>query len=374
MSDINDLDFVETDARQIYNDFFTALTNELNEDLFPGDERRMFGEAWVAVLVQLMGRINDQTRQRLLRYMRGSVLTAYGEDRNVMRIAPSPAKVTVRFCMQNVKEYRVTVPQGTKVGDMRLLYFATTEVAYLNPGDTFVDILCESIAGGSQYTGLIPGTIKTLVDLIPDISSVENITTSYDGDDGEPEGTTDGDNHYRERIRLSQSAYSTAGSEGAYKYIAMSADPDIVSVSVESPEAGHIRIVPLMRDGQTPTQEILDKIISACNDRTVRPMGDFVTASPPNTSIFDIELTYYVTAEQAYETIPTVENEAISHYIKWQTAELGRSINPDQLRKVILDAGALRLDIVSPAYVSLNKDTIAQFSNNLTINREVVSE
>ena len=81
--------------------------------------------------------------------------------------------------------------------------------------------------------GYAPGTITTLVDLIPYIESVTNITTTAGGDDGEPY-TTEGDDRLRERIRLAPASRSTAGPEQAYIYWAMTADSSIIDARAVS--------------------------------------------------------------------------------------------------------------------------------------------
>ncbi len=85
-------------------------------------------------------------------------------------------------------------------------------------------------APAAQYAA---GTITTLVDLIPYIESVTNLTETAGGDDGEPY-TTDGDNRLRERIRLAPAKRSTAGPEQAYIYWVMTADSSIVDAKAVS--------------------------------------------------------------------------------------------------------------------------------------------
>ena len=65
--------------------------------LYPGDERRIFGEGLVAVFVALYNSLDDTGRQTLLRYARGEVLDAIGERLDVHRLEGSPAKTTMRF-------------------------------------------------------------------------------------------------------------------------------------------------------------------------------------------------------------------------------------------------------------------------------------
>lgn len=379
MSDIN---FVNIDATDIEDEILKQLEEATGEDLYPGDERRIFGEALTAVLINVYNKLNDSAKQKMLAYARGDVLDALGERTATYRKAPEKATATLRFAATNDQVQNIIIPSGTKAKSNNELYFETIETKVIEVGNEYVDVEAHSVDGGSEYNGLRAGTINILVDLIPLVKSVSNTIETYGGDNGEPY-TEEGDNEYRERIRLSTSKYSTAGPEGAYIYHALSADPEIDSVSVTSPNPGTVLITPLMNGGVLPTQEVLDKILTVCNDKTVRPLTDLVLADSPTPVEFDIEFKYYVTAKNEASAIETIEDEggAIDHYIAWQVGAMGRDINPDKLRKFVLSPdwieglqGAERLDITSPTLTEIGDISVAQFSGNLTVSHEVVIE
>lgn len=73
-----DFNFVETDAAKLYTSIMGSLMDSVDEPLYPGDERRIFGEALVAVFVSLYNEFNDKMQQRTLQYARGNVLDAIG--------------------------------------------------------------------------------------------------------------------------------------------------------------------------------------------------------------------------------------------------------------------------------------------------------
>lgn len=378
MSEIN---FVETDSVTIYNQIIQSLEQSVGQPLYPGDERRIFGEALVPLFVAMYSTVNDAARQRLLRYARGEVLDALGERVNTPRAAAIPAKTTLRFSTGTPADSNIVIPAGTKVASSDgVLYFATDETAVLTTGAYHVDVSASSIEGGAAYNGYAPGTLSVLVDLIPYIEAVTNTEMTYGGDDGEPY-TEAGDNKYRERIRLASSKFSVAGPAGAYRYFALSADPRIADVSIISPEPGMVKIVPILTGGKIPPQEILTKVEQAVTAPDVRPLTDFVQVAAPTQVEYDIILKYYTTADDESQAIQTIEGDdgAIARYIAWQSGALGRAINPDQLRKQILApawedglVGAVRVDIIQPQFKELMADEIAKFSGNLTVTHEVV--
>lgn len=374
-------DFVDTDSAQLYTTVIGALMDYCDEALYPGDERRIFGEAIVALLVQLYTEFNDKMKQRTLQYARGYVLDAIGERLDVERAQPASASATFRFTVDVAQAENIIIPAGTRVTTDGSVYFATSENTVLPAGSLYVDVEGVCTTGGSAYNGYTPGTIGTLVDLIPYISGAENTTISTGGDDGEPY-TTDGDNRLRERIQLAPSKLSTAGSESGYLYWALTADPDIVDVAIDCPEEtpNIVNIYPLMRGGAIPDEETLKKVEESCSGARVRPMSDKVTALAPTAVEYSIELTYYCTQDNETAAIQTIEGDggAIDQYNAWQTAELARDINPDQLRRFILaptkGTGAVRVDVTSPTYTDLTKAQVAKLRGTPIVRHEVIQE
>lgn len=374
-----DFDFVETDSAKIYTAVIGSLMDHCNEPLYPGDQRRIFGEGLVMVLTALYSEFNDAMKQRTLRYARGTVLDAIGERYGVNRLAPANASAVFRFTASSSQLENIIIPAGTRVTSDGSVYFATQETAVLPAGESHVDLVCVCISGGSANNGYTEGSISTLVDLIPYIASAVNITVTTGGDDGEPYNA-DGDNKYRERIRLSPASLSTAGPESAYRYFALSADPDIVDVAIVCPEnePNTVNIYPLMTGGELPDEETLQKVLDVFAD-DVRPMTDKVQALIPEAVQYSVEIKYYCTKDDEASTIQTIEGDggAIDKYNEWQTAALGRSINPDQLRRFILaptvGTGALRVEVVRPTFAELSKSQVAKLSGSPIVTHEVVS-
>lgn len=444
MADTNiygsDIHLVTTDASEIYTELITALEQNVGEPLYPGDERRIYGEALVAVFVQLLNKIDDAGRQTLLRYARGEVLDAIGERLGVERLSATAATTMLRFSVDEPLEQNVIIPKWTKATPDSSVYFATDEEAVLVAGSYSVTVQASAVTTGEAGNGYAAGTITTLVDLVPYIAHVSNTTTSAGGDIGE-QYTEEGDDRLRERIRLAPSALSTCGPEQAYIYIAKSADsrisnvtavsdyetisrtlkvydgdaflggarllPDTLTVQRDGEDVafeaayedemltisvrgeddiditirrtleGCVKLVLLLEGGDEPTESIKQKVLEACSAADKRPLTDLVTVVGPSKVPFDVELTYYYEPDKA-AAIDTVEGSggAIDTYIEWQTTALGRDINPDRLRWLILHPDSesvtpYRVDVVSPVFTELEDTEVAVFSGNLTVNHIV---
>jgi phage-related baseplate assembly protein len=372
-----EFDFVNTDAAEIYNTVMEWLMGSVNEPLYPGDERRIYGEALVFVLVNVYHEMNDTAKQRTLQYARGVVLDALGERVGTKRLEPAPAYDTFRFTLSAPQSQNIIIPAGTRITPDGSIYFATKETAVIPAGETFRDVLAVCTTAGSDYNNMAAGTIKTLVDLIPYVASVSNLKGTTGGDDGEPY-TTEGDDRFRERIRLAPSSFSVAGPLAAYRYYALSADPDIIDVNISSPTANNIVIVPLMEGGTIPDEDTIQKVKDVFAD-DIRPMTDIVTVKAPEQVTYDINIKYYCTLDNEADAITIVEGEggALEQYQAWQCGALGRDINPDQLKKSILapkngSEAVERVDIVSPVFTELDVDKVAKFSGTLTVSHVVI--
>jgi len=376
MSNTSELQFIETDAGQIYDFIMYVLENGVTEELYPGDERRIFGEALASLTLALYSTMNDSAKQATLRYARGEVLDALGEFAGVYRIEAMPATTTVRFSLKEAVAQNIIIAKGTRVTSDYSRYFATTETAVLQAGSLYIDVEVESTEGGSNYNDIPVGEINVLVDLIAYIDGVSNTLITSGG------GDVESDEDLRQRIRLSPASRSTAGPKNSYKYFAISADATVADAYVDSPTPGVVVITPILYGGEIPDQDVLDKVLAACSADDVRPLTDKVEVSAPTTQTYDIELTYYTTAANETAVVQNIEGEggAIDQYIYWQGSSLDRDINPDYLRKLILCpedsegnhlTGADRVVITSPAYTKLDHTTVAKFSGTLKVSHEV---
>lgn len=376
-----EIEFMDISAAEIVKKLVTGVEEKLSEPLYPGDERRLFLEALAPVMVQIINEANDASKQRLLRYARNDTLDALGERMNVDRLQATPAKTILRFSLAVERNRSTFIPQGTRATADGSAHFATTAAVTIPAGELTVDVSAVCTTPGAAYNGYAIGAISTMTDIIPYVAGVTNLDTSHDGDDGEPQDSGgDGDTRYRERIRLAPAKLSTAGPEAAYVYHAMSASPLITDVKpLNDHEAGTVELI-IMTENGTPSEDVLEAVKTTCNAKNIRPLNDKLIVSGPDRVQYDIELKYYTTAENEAAAVATIEADggALDQFNEWQQLKIGRDINPDKLRAFCLapasGTGALRLDIVKPAFKTLTERQLAEFSGNLTVTHEVTEE
>ena len=351
MADIN---FVDYDAQAIASDAIARFESILGVNLGDADERRMLLNAFLQACIQILAAINDAGRQNLLEYARGENLDAIGATRGVERLSAQPSATTLRFTLSAAQSVNVIIPEGTRVTPDGALFWATDKALSIPAGALTGEVAAACMEAGAATNGYAAGALSTLVDRLAYVQSVANTTATQGGADAES------DDSYRERIRTSRAIYSTAGPAAAYEFYARSASALVQDVAVTSPGAGQVLLTVLAsaggRDEQGHTQQaVLDDVLGVVSGDTVRPLTDHVEVRSAEPVSYDIALKYYVTPATESQVILAVEGEggAIEQYNAWQSAELGRSINPDMLRAYLIQAGAQWAEVTQPVQTSI---------------------
>ena len=107
----------------------------------------------------------------------------------------------------------------------------------------------------------------------------------------------------------------------------------------------------------------------ACSDDTVRPDTDYVEAKCPEAVSFDVNITFWINAELSAlsANIQVAVNEAADAWVLWQKSELGRDINPSELVRRIINAGAKRCTVSSPSFTRLKNSQVG-IARNVSVN------
>ena len=197
-----------------------------------------------------------------------------------------------------------------------------------------------------------------LVEPLPNMESVSNITVTSGGADLED------DDAYADRIRLAPSSFSVAGPQGAYQYHTYSYSSSIIDVSIYGldEQPGNVYVHPLLTDGTLPEQSFLDGLKAHLSDETIRPLTDNVLVTAPQAVNYTIELTWYLSSKDTdkINQITADVTKAVESYRQWQQAKINRDITPDELTKLVMQAGAKRLEITSPEFTAVDKNEVAQ--------------
>ncbi len=361
--------FVDIDPQTIIPELINDFENQLGISLNAGDQRRQFLQGFGYVLTTVLQSIETTGINNLLQYAYGEHLDRLGELVGVVRLPADFAETDIEFSLSGVQSMAVTVPIGTRVTPDGAIFFATTELLTIESGQTTGTVKAKATETGAKYNGYIAGQINMLVDGVNFVESVRNTTESAGGADIED------DESFRERIHKAPLSFSVAGPKGAYEYFALSADASVGDVYVVRLEAGTVGIYVVKTGGVIPDEDdpVIEAVLTACSDDTRRPLTDNVKVLPAVALNTAIQCDYWISENDTAkaESIKTAVNQAVNEYKLWQTEQIGRTINPDELRKRMLNAGANRINLTNPVYTELEPSQVAQFTE-ITINYQGV--
>lgn len=290
----------------------------------------------------------------LLAYAIGGYMDHLGILVDATRLPAETARTTMKFTLSTALPSTTDIPVGTRVTPgYGSVYFATAEVLSIPSGEIAGEVPAVCTLVGAAGNGFLPGQVNRLVDPLPYVQSVVNVTITEGGAD------TEDDESYRDRIHLAPEHFSVAGPKGGYEFWAKSASASIVDVKVLGPEdgtnPGEVEIYPLLEGGVIPEKEMLDLVYETVSADDIRPDTDHVFVLPPEVVSYDADVTYWIDRSNATQAsaIQAAVNIAFTDWIAWQASKLGRDINPSELNHRLVAAGAKRTEIRSPAFLAL---------------------
>ena len=362
LKDFPEVSFIDGMSIEDIQEYYLTAMQEKYKELtgkelvmHEADPIRLVAYANCLLLYQIAQYADRAGKMALLKYSYGDYLENIGALKGISRTNGASARTTLRFTLSAKRPGVTVIPAGTRVTASDGVYFKTVDVLEIPAGDMTGEVNAECREAGAKGNGYKCGSLKVLVDPVAYIEKVENVTTSEGGADLES------DENLAERIYLAPSSWSTAGPDDAYEFWVRTFDPAISDVSVYSDIPGEVDICFILNDGQLPTQSVLDELERYLMEEEIRPLTDKVIVSAPDVEAYGVDFTYYI--NRSDRTRASVINDqvqtAVQDYIIWQKKRIGRDINPDQLRKMVISAGAKRLDIRSPDFRRISRRSIA---------------
>lgn len=328
-----------------YQDMYEDETGESPVPLAKGNPYRLIMEAAALQIFQAMQYLDFTGKMSLLSYSYGDYLDNLAAFRGTERKGEEPAKCTLRFSIASALTSAVSIPGGCRVTNGNGIYFATDEYKEIAAGSTYVDVSATCTEAGVKGNGFVVGEINAVVNTLPYVISASNITETYGGADIES------DEELKSRIYALGKSYSAAGTADAYEYMVRESMRGIGDVQVTTPDENEIDIVFTKNDGSLPSATEIQAVQTYLEARNRKPLGDEITVGAPSTSTYNVNVTYYIASSDSAvaTTIQSNVTAAVTEYNKWQTAKIGRDISPDYLIKLIMEAGAKRVTVTSPA-------------------------
>ncbi|NOT66671.1 MAG: phage tail protein [Methylotenera sp.] len=334
--------FIDRDPDAVVLELITQFQSLTGRALYPAQVERILVDVIAYRESLLREGIQDAAKLNLVRFSRAPMLDYIGENIGVTRLLPRAANTLLRFNL-NAAITPLVLPIGTAVASGNVV-FLTTENTTIPANISTIDVPAACSVVGIIGNGFAIGQINNLVNVVAgiDIVSVNNITQSADGIEYED------DEQLRERIVLAPESFTNAGSIGAYKFHARSANQNIIDVAIHSPIGGQVDIYPLTKTG-LPSTIIKDQVLEKCAAETVRPLCDTVFVKDPINQTFtiDAQLTIYDTADAAIAL--NAANIAINNFVATSNVTLGKDIVRTQIIDVLHGYGVYKVDLISPA-------------------------
>lgn len=357
LANVPEISFIEhmtlQETEEQLREHYTRLYRELTgKELALGeaDTKNLLIKAFALIEYQTMQYADAKGRAELLKTSTGEALDALVALLGIQRHGSTKATATERFVLSEARSETVAVPAGTRVKTQSGRYFNTLDYAEIPPGETYVETIVQAEEAGAESSGILAGEINILVDPIPYVASVTNITDSTGGLDVED------DDSLTERAYLAPSKYSCAGPRDAYEYYVREWRSDVADVQIVSPEPCVIAIYVVMDGGRLPNATERESLTEYISGESIRPLCDKVVCITPEEIEYTIGFTYWIasSSQKSAGTIQTQIETAVEQYQNWQR-KLGRDINPTELIARIREAGAKRVKLTAPADIAVGK-------------------
>ena len=340
-------------------DFETKYTEETGRKikLRLGDKEHIHLRVLAGQYYQMYQQLDYAAKMNLLKYSKGDFLKHLGAFKKTFIQEPRAAAVKVRFTLSEARKDVIYIPEGTRVTAGDGVYFATDDYAEVAAGESYADVTCTCETAGDIGNNYQPGTIEIIVDPVPYVKSVVNVTKS-DGGSGE-----ESEESFRERIFLAPSSYSVAGPADAYEYwVKQYNSAAIEDVKIYEPVEAVVDIRILLQGGALPSETFCSGCLQYLKDNPIIPLTDNDYVSAPDVVNYDLKAKYYISRSDInnVKSIQESIEAAKDTYLNWQRTKIGRDLNPDALIEFVRAAGGKRCVIESPVFTVIPETSVAQ--------------
>jgi phage-related baseplate assembly protein len=159
----------------------------------------------------------------------------------------------------------------------------------------------------------------------------------------------EGDADLRRRITLAPEGFSVAGPEGAYIFHALSADPDVLDASVDSPTPGQVVVTVLSRiTPGTASAPLLAAVEARLTATDVRPLTDEVIVQSATVVDFTVVAAVATYAGPDAAVVLAESRRRLDDLIA-ENHRLGRDINRSAIFAALHAGGVQGVTLTEPA-------------------------
>lgn len=324
--------------------------------LYLANTERLKMQIVAGEIYQIYEYISYLFSQNFIQYMDREVLENWGATLGYAKTNIKAATCILQFKVNDILDFDVEIPAGTRATAGDDIYFSTDESCILKAGEIFVEVSATCTDEGTVGNDYVAGQINVLADPVLNISGVENITVSSGGQDEYDDETL------RENIFLFPSTYSTAGPNAAYEYFVKSYSTDIISVNIaQNNTTAEVDIYIMLADGKVPDEQYCNAVADYIAGLESTPADDKIYVMPPEIVKYKITGKYYIAKSnrENEELIKESVLEAAKYFTSECYSNIGDDIIPDKFIEVARIAGAKRLELTAPVFTQIADTQIA---------------
>ncbi|WP_439357776.1 baseplate assembly protein [Bradyrhizobium sp. DASA03007] len=158
------------------------------------------------------------------------------------------------------------------------------------------------------------------------------------------------DDSLRRRAQLAPEAFTTAGSEGAYIYQALTADVRIRdATAVKINERGGVQVT-IMQNGSdpVPTKDIIYNVITRLNSKGIKPLTDVITVVP--VKVLKQQIVANVTLYPGPDaSLVMADIGKALNQVRANVSLIGRDLTRSAIISALNQEGVQSVDLISPA-------------------------
>lgn len=350
-----EINFFEKDIEAIESDMLFIIEEKTGLTFENADPRKKWVQSLAMIVFLERNKSDYSYKQNFLAYAEDEYLDHRGIDTNTERLEAKPAFTIIEFILEENRVSTLVIEANTLFLVGTDTFFKTLKTIIVPVGQDRIQVEVFCTEPGDKGNGYLPGEISNLVNPLPWVKEVKNILISSGGVEVEE------DDAFAERIRISPESFSVAGPEEGYKYWTKSASQEIEDVSVYTDSDAVVNIRVLLKDGELPSQQLLDQIEKMFKEKPIKPLTDKLIIEAPDIIKYDAEVEYWI-LEKNIPVLNAIQDSikvAFEDYIQWQKLKMGRDVDLTELITRLKNAGASRVAIKSELFIPVGKDQVA---------------
>ncbi|MBC2855353.1 baseplate J/gp47 family protein [Cetobacterium sp. 2A] len=312
------------------------------------------------ILGDILYGINDIAIQNYLAYARGDRLdlkaTIFGE--RAKRNKASHAKVIMECHISQPVERIVFIQKGTRFLHGENIFHSLEEGA-IYPGKTKTTILAQAENPG-DIGEILAGEITQIIDRYDYYQSCTNPQNVSKG------GNEEDDEQYRKRMEEIPESFTSAGSEGSYKFWTKKVSQLVNQVIVKTPRPNEIDIYVYGFNEQITTEE-KEAIKDFLTNLDRLPLNDLVTIKDPEIINIDLNIDYYL-YDNEIRNVETIKSSLLKKLnLHFKKIQIGDNLNTQDIIRIIKNEDIKKCEITSPEELEITETSLIK-CNSITLN------